>query len=225
MPTFRCQACARDFSVKAETLARYPGWQPKRCFDCKAGASSKPSHEENLPLASVLAKHSAGPLDGVFTDGAAEPNPGPGGWGAAYVAGDKILAQECGHEPHTTNNRMELTALIRGCALVPPGVKATIYTDSQLCVNTCTLWAKKWEAQGWKRNNKGAKGEVKNLDLVKELYEVLKRRPELELKWIRAHSGNKWNEYADALATAYRRGEEVAPFGVGYRTLPGVPRV
>ncbi len=76
-----------------------------------------------------------------------------------------------------------------------------LYTDSQLCVSTINEWAKGWEARGWKRKG----GEIKNLELVQELYAICRRRPELELRWIAAHSGNRWNEYADALATAYRR--------------------
>jgi ribonuclease HI len=68
-------------------------------------------------------------------------------------------------------------------------------------VNTINQWAKGWEARGWKRKG----GDIKNLELVQELYQCLKGRPELELKWIAAHSGNRWNEYADSLATAYRR--------------------
>ena len=159
------------------------------------------SREENLTVAEVLAKYSAGPLDGVFTDGAAEPNPGPGGWGVVYVKNNVIVAEKYGHEPHTTNNRMELRALIEGCALVGNGDGAVLYTDSQLCVNTITQWAKGWEARGWKRKG----GEIKNLELVQELYAEFKKRPELDLRWIAAHSGNRWNEYADSLATAYRR--------------------
>jgi ribonuclease HI len=159
------------------------------------------SREENLTLAEVLAKYSEGPLEGVFTDGAAEPNPGPGGWGAVYVRANSVVEQRDGHEPHTTNNRMELRALIEGCALVERGTRAVIYTDSQLCVNTISKWAQGWEARGWKRKG----GEIKNLELVQELYALLRGRPELELRWIAAHAGNRWNEYADSLATAYRR--------------------
>jgi ribonuclease HI len=159
------------------------------------------SREENLTVAEVLAKYMGGPLDGVFTDGAAEPNPGPGGWGVVYVRGNTIVKEQCGSEPHTTNNRMELRALIEGCALIEPGARTVLYTDSQLCVNTISKWAAGWESRGWKRKG----GEIKNLELVQELYATFTRRPELELRWIAAHSGNRWNEYADALATAYRR--------------------
>jgi ribonuclease HI len=218
VPSFACQSCAKEFAVPEATLAKYPGWQPKLCLSCKkqsapstgkkapaararAARSSASSREENLSVAEVLAKYTSGPVDGVFTDGAAEPNPGPGGWGAVYVANNQIVGELWGNEPHTTNNRMELSALINGCALVPEGQKAVLYTDSQLCVSTINEWAKGWEARGWKRKG----GEIKNLELVQELYAICKRRPELELRWIAAHSGNRWNEYADALATAYRR--------------------
>jgi ribonuclease HI len=200
------------------TLAKFPGWQPKLCLDCKKKTgNSKPrpdarptprrtstrasSREENLTVDEVLAKYTAGPSDGVFTDGAAEPNPGPGGWGAVYVAKNVIVDERWGSEPHTTNNRMELAALLAGCALVPEGTPAIIYTDSQLCVSTITEWAKGWKARGWKRKG----GEIKNLELVQELYAIFERRPELDLRWIAAHSGNRWNEYADSLATSYRR--------------------
>lgn len=218
VPSFACQSCAKEFAVPEATLAKYPGWQPKLCLSCKKQSSqtggkkapaararaarpSAASREENLSVAEVLAKYTSGPVDGVFTDGAAEPNPGPGGWGAVYVADNQIVGELWGHEPHTTNNRMELSALINGCALVPEGKKAVLYTDSQLCVSTINEWAKGWEARGWKRKG----GEIKNLELVQELYAICQRRPELELRWIAAHSGNRWNEYADALATAYRR--------------------
>jgi ribonuclease HI len=225
MSTFSCQSCGLGFAVPEATLAKYPGWQPKQCLRCKKGAagasgarrstaprsaaprsaapgrSAASAREEDLTLADVLAKYSAGPLSGVFTDGAVEPNPGPGGWGVVHVVENRIVSEERGHEPHTTSNRMELTALIAACRIVPAGTSATLYTDSQLCVKTCTLWAKGWEARGWRRKD----GEIKNLELVQELYGTLKRRPELRLEWIAAHAGNRWNEYADSLATAYRR--------------------
>ena len=219
MPSFVCETCKRSFEVSDAILAKYPGWQPKRCLDCKnkgngKGREPRPaprrnavrasSREENLTVAEVLARYTAGPRDGVFTDGAAEPNPGPGGWGAVYVVNDAIIGERYGHEPHTTNNRMELQALLAGCALVPVGTKATIYSDSELCVKTITEWAKGWKARGWKRKG----GEIKNLELVQEAYALFEQRPELELRWIAAHSGNRWNEYADSLATAYRRSKK-----------------
>jgi ribonuclease HI len=157
--------------------------------------------EENLTTSEVLRKYQGGPKSGVFTDGAAEPNPGPGGWGVVHVENDRIVREEWGHEPATTSNRMELMALMAACRIVPPGTGTILYSDSQLCVNTFTVWAPSWERRGWKRKT----GEIKNLDLVQELYRTLKQRPELKLQWIKAHAGNRWNEYADSLATAYRR--------------------
>ena len=118
-----------------------------------------------------------------------------------YVIANAIREQALGHEPHTTNNRMELMALIAGYRLVPAGEATTVYTDSRLCVNTINLWAAGWRKNGWKRKG----GPIKNLDLVEELYDLARARPDIELCWIKSHSGNRWNEYADALATAYRR--------------------
>ena len=210
-----CQTCGRSFTPRPELLERFPGWEPKECPSCyrnarngdeKAGnGRSGGSHdrEENLTLADVLLKYEAGPDTGVFTDGSANPNPGPGGWGAVYVVDGKVIQQAHGHEPHTTNNRMELRAVIEGIELVPDGTPATIYTDSKLVEQTMNQWAAGWRRRGWKRKT----GPVENLDLVKEAFEKLEARPELEVEWIRAHAGARWNEYADSLSTAYSRDE------------------
>jgi ribonuclease HI len=136
------------------------------------------------------------PQDGVFTDGSATPNPGRGGWAAVYVIDGEVVGEASGAEPGTTNNRMELTALLRGIDLVPPGVPTVLHSDSQLAVRTVNEWAPTWEARGWKRRT----GPVENLDLVRALVEALRARPELEVRWIRAHVGHRWNEYADRLA-------------------------
>jgi ribonuclease HI len=164
---------------------------------------SRGGAEEHLTVAEVLERYHDGPDDGVFTDGSSIPNPGPGGWGAVYVRDGEVVAQAHGYEPDTTNNRMELRALIAALELVPEGTPATIHTDSNLAVRTLTEWAPGWERRGWRRKT----GPVENLDLVKPLYEALKERPELELVWIKAHAGSRWNEYADALATAWAREE------------------
>ena len=140
------------------------------------------------------------PLTGVFTDGGASPNPGPGGWGAVYVIDDVVIAEAHGHDPATTNNRMELTALVAALELVPPGTPTIVYSDSNLAVRTVNEWAAGWESRGWKRKT----GPVENLDLVKIVYAGFRRRPELTLRWIKAHVGFKWNEYADQLANRWR---------------------
>lgn len=91
---------------------------------------------------------------------------------------------------------MELRALIEGARLVPEGTPAVLWSDSNLAVRTVNEWAAGWKARGWKRKT----GPVENLDLVTQLYELLQDRPELEVRWIRAHVGHRWNEYADRLA-------------------------
>ena len=141
------------------------------------------------------------PDGGVFTDGSATPNPGPGGWAAVYVIGGVVVSESCGADPDTTNNRMELRALIEGIQLVPVGVRAVLHTDSQLAERTVNVWADGWEARGWRR----ARGPVENLDLVRPLVEALRSRPELEVRWIKAHVGHRWNEYADQMASRASR--------------------
>ena len=235
MPTsLTCAECGTAFSPPDALLERYPGWAPSRCSDCFRGSNggdraggrratsrsrATPSAdraapgssdrgrprsgggEQFLTLTQVLERFHDGPDSGVFTDGSCIPNPGPGGWGAVYVIDGEVVAEEHGHEPATTNNRMELRALAAALDLVPVGTPARIYTDSNLAVRTLTEWAAGWERRGWRRKT----GPVENLDLVRPLYERLTARPELELVWIKAHAGNRWNEYADALATAWAR--------------------
>ena len=209
---FTCDTCGQEFDVRGEVLDRYPGWTPRQCLDCKNRSDSgspktgKPavsaSKRRDLTTVEVLASFHGGPDSGVFTDGASEGNPGPGGWGAVHVEDGGIIDQAFGSEPHTTNNRMELTALIAGLRMLPIDAKAVVYTDSQLVVNIVTNWAKGWKARGW---TKKSSGPIANLELVKEAYALFTERPGVDLQWIRAHEGNRWNEYADALATAYRR--------------------
>ena len=209
-----CASCGQRFSPSPQLLERYPGWTPRECPSCYrgkgrgstrrgAGPGGNGRSEGMLTTREVLERYTAGPDTGVFTDGSAMPNPGPGGWGAVWVVDGEIRAQDHGHDPDTTNNRMELMALHRGVELVPDGTPATVYSDSNLVVRTVTEWAAGWERRGWKRKT----GPVENLDLVRPLYELLRSRPEIEVVWIRAHAGNRWNEYADALATAWLRDE------------------
>ena len=157
----------------------------------------------NLSPLQVLERFTAGPQDGIFTDGSCQGNPGPGGWGAVYVRGGQIVEERAGYDPATTNNRMELTAMIQGLSMVGPDEAVDVYSDSALVVDTLTKWAKGWEARGWKRKE----GEVKNLDLVKEAYALARERPLARIQWIRAHDGSRWNEYADALSTSHLRSE------------------
>ncbi len=216
MPKFECQVCQTSFDVAQKSLDKFPGWTPKYCREHspkKSGATRKggggakrpraAGREENLSLAAVLEAYKDGPDSGVFTDGSAIPNPGRGGWGVVWVTAGEVREQRHGHDPQTTNNRMELAALIEAFKLLPEDATETIHTDSRLCVDTITKWAPNWEKKGWKKKG----GEIKNLELVQELLALYRAHPGCKLQWIAAHSGNRWNEYADSLSTAWNRDE------------------
>ena len=94
---------------------------------------------------------------------------------------------------------MELQALITAYELLSEAHEITVYSDSQLCVKTVNEWAGGWERRGWRRKS----GPIANLELVKRLYASARAHPRVELRWIKAHDGSRWNEYADALASAY----------------------
>lgn len=211
---FQCETCGSSFDLPQAVLEKYPGWTPKQCMSCRNGGSvskAKPatsakrpasiSRSRDLTVAEVLATFNDGPTTGVFTDGASSGNPGPGGWGAVMVRDGQVVRQEFGSEDPTTNNRMELMAMISGLKMVEPDQAIDIYTDSKLVVDTLNSWARSWEARGWTRKT----GPIKNLELVQEAYRLKTERRLISVKWIAAHSGYRWNEYADSLATAYRR--------------------
>ncbi len=214
--TFTCRDCGKSFTMKPEILARYPGWAPSQCLPCKNRGKPRPQakkpnkrraprggpKEAHLPLQKVLANYTDGPHDGVFTDGACSGNPGPGGWGTVWVSDGEVMDQRRGHEGQTTNNRMELTALIAAYEMLPRDEEITIWSDSNLCVQTINQWAAGWKRKGWKR---GKDKPVKNLELVQRAYNLSLARPLATLRWIKAHNGSRWNEYADALATAWMR--------------------
>ncbi|MFN0093655.1 MAG: ribonuclease H [Dehalococcoidia bacterium] len=223
---FTCQTCGTGFDLAPAAKEKYPNWRPKQCIRCRGGgqpAARRPVFEPPQPrpndfaaapaipvappapptaegearLLAVLQKYNAGPSTGVFTDGACSGNPGPGGWGAVRVEDGKIVAERRGGDPGTTNNRMELMAMIAGLEMIDHDEPFDVYSDSQLVVNTLTKWAKGWEARGWRRKE----GEVMNLDLVKRAYALFSERPNVRINWVRAHDGTRWNEYADALST------------------------
>ena len=123
--------------------------------------------------------------------------------GVVWVEGGEIQDQQHGHDPDTTNNRMELRALIAAFTMLPKDAAAVVLTDSRLCVDTITKWAPDWERRGWKRKA----GPIKNLELVQQLLAAYRMHPTCELRWVVAHAGNRWNEYADSLATAWMRTE------------------
>ena len=131
----------------------------------------------------------------MYTDGACKGNPGPGGWGVLlrYGQHEKELF---GGEAETTNNRMELTAVIRGLQGLKRASKVRIVTDSQYVKNGITQWIHNWKRNGWKT---AAKKPVKNADLWQQLdQEVVKHQ--IEWRWVKGHSGHPENELADELA-------------------------
>lgn len=206
-PSFTCRSCGDEFTVKREILEKYDGWTPSVCLPCRDAAKSdeKPSGgSKKRPSGSGKRKRKrkpAGPVEsptaGVFTDGACSGNPGPGGWAAVWVRDDDVVEERYGRDEHTTNNRMELRALIEAYRMLPEGSDETIWSDSNLCVRTLNEWAEGWKRRGWKRKT----GPVENLDLVQEAYELHRAHPHVELRWIKGHAGLKWNEHADRLAT------------------------
>jgi ribonuclease HI len=131
----------------------------------------------------------------IYSDGACKGNPGPGGWGAVLVAGghEKELF---GGETPTTNNRMELTAVIEALRALKRPCVVNIYTDSQYVQKGISEWINGWKARGWKTADKKP---VKNADLWQVLDEV--RQPhQITWHWVRGHNGHPGNERADALA-------------------------
>ncbi|MYD65727.1 MAG: ribonuclease HI [Chloroflexi bacterium] len=156
-----------------------------------------------MTTAEVLERYRSGPASGVFTDGSCSGNPGPGGWGAVRVREGRVVDERLGDDPDTTNNRMEFEAVIAGLEMIGAGEAETVYSDSRLVVQTLNEWAAGWARRGWKRRT----GPVKNLDLVQRAYALKQERPHVRVEWIAAHNGALWNEYADALATAYLRDE------------------
>ncbi|MEE4174906.1 MAG: ribonuclease HI [Xanthomonadales bacterium] len=131
----------------------------------------------------------------LYTDGACSGNPGPGGWGALLLYGDH-RRELCGGEPETTNNRMELQAVIEGVRALKRAVPITIYTDSTYVMKGITEWISGWKRNGWKT---AAKKPVKNEDLWRELDAVLEGH-DVQWRWVRGHAGNAGNERADELA-------------------------
>ena len=132
----------------------------------------------------------------IFTDGACKGNPGPGGWGALLRMGrhEKELV---GGEPHTTNNRMEMTAVIRALnALIEP-CEVTLHTDSRYVIDGITKWVGGWKKRGWVN---ASKQPVKNADLWHDLIEAVARH-KVAWEWVKGHSGHPENERVDAIAS------------------------
>ena len=131
----------------------------------------------------------------VYTDGACKGNPGPGGWGVLLRYGVRTR-ELCGGEAHTTNNRMELTAVIRALEALKRQCRVKLHTDSKYVQQGITAWIHDWKKRGWKTSSKKP---VKNEDLWRQL-DALAREHEIEWIWVRGHAGHDGNERADELA-------------------------
>jgi ribonuclease HI len=131
----------------------------------------------------------------IYSDGACKGNPGPGGWGAVLVSGENEK-ELFGGETNTTNNRMEMTAVIEALRHLKRRCTVKVYTDSQYVQKGIGEWLPGWKKRGWMTADKKP---VKNVDLWKEL-DVLAQEHEISWHWVRGHNGHPGNERADMLA-------------------------
>ena len=138
----------------------------------------------------------------IYSDGACSGNPGPGGWGAVLIYGDR-RREISGGEPHTTNNRMELRAAAEALMALKRPCCAELHTDSEYLRKGITEWIGKWKANGWRT---AGRDPVKNADLWLKLDEA-RQRHRIDWRWVKGHAGEPENERADELARA-----AMAPF-------------
>ena len=134
----------------------------------------------------------------IYTDGACRGNPGPGGWGALLIFGNKAKKSLQGAESRTTNNRMELMGAIMGLKALLEPCKVDLYTDSQYVQKGISLWIKDWKARGWRKADKKP---VINEDLWRELDEIALQH-QVHWHWVKGHSGHPENDMVDAMANA-----------------------
>jgi ribonuclease HI len=131
----------------------------------------------------------------IYTDGACKGNPGPGGWGAWLKTGEHEK-ELWGGEAVTTNNRMELTAVIEALAALKRNSRVELHTDSEYVRQGITAWIHNWKLRGWKTTDKKP---VKNIDLWQRL-DALAAQHQIDWRWVKGHAGDPGNERADALA-------------------------
>ncbi len=136
-----------------------------------------------------------GELVDVFADGACKGNPGAGGWGVLMRFGPHVK-ELFGGEPNTTNNRMELTAVIRALEALKRASQVRVHTDSQYVQKGISIWIHDWKKRGWKTSDKKP---VKNAELWRQLDELAAQHT-IEWIWVKGHAGHPGNERADALA-------------------------
>ncbi len=132
----------------------------------------------------------------IYTDGACLGNPGPGGWAALIIDKNELTNKKVGSEISTTNNRMELTAVIEALKIIPCESKLAVYTDSKYVINGIEIWIVNWKKSNWKGSNRK---EIKNKDLWIQL-DNLSQNLNINWKWVKGHSGDVNNEEVDQLA-------------------------
>ncbi len=162
----------------------------------------------------------------VFTDGACEPNPGPGGWGVAVYRDGVEITSDHGGDSGTTNNKMELLGLLKGIeAAKALGAPVVVWSDSTYCVNGSNQWMHNWKKRGWK---KPGNEEVKNVDLWQMIDAALSGADQITIRWCKGHAGIAGNERADELSNmgmalacghASQEGEPVDYLTAEYRQL------
>lgn len=134
----------------------------------------------------------------IYTDGACKGNPGPGGWGVLLKSPDGTSKELFGGERETTNNRMEMMAVIQALAVLKRPCTVTLHLDSQYVLKGITEWLAGWKAKGWKT---ASKQEVKNVDLWQQLDKLVSQAGHsIDWRWVKGHAGDPGNERADALA-------------------------
>lgn len=132
----------------------------------------------------------------IYTDGACLGNPGPGGWAALIIDKNELTDKKVGSEISTTNNRMELTAVIEALKIIPSESKLAVYTDSKYVINGIEIWIVNWKKSNWKGSNRK---EIKNKDLWIQL-DNLSQNLNINWNWVKGHSGDVNNEEVDQLA-------------------------
>jgi ribonuclease HI len=153
----------------------------------------------------------------LYTDGACLNNPGPGGYGVILIAGDRRKELSAGYRL-TTNNRMEILAVIAGLQTLRYPCRVTVYSDSRYVVDTMAKgWAKRWRAQGWRRSDKAP---AVNSDLWEQLLQLCERH-EVTFEWVKGHDGHPENERCDRLSVAAASGRNLLE-DTGYAATPSV---
>jgi ribonuclease HI len=148
----------------------------------------------------------------IFTDGAARGNPGPGGWGAIMMEGG-FVTELGGREDHTTNNRMEMTAVVSALESLPDAHEMQIVTDSAYVLNGATRWIFGWRKNGWKRIDSKTKKEQEllNADLWQKIYDLTSHRV-IDWRLVKGHAGHPANERCDEIATNFADKKSISLF-------------